>query len=52
MRIIRHNGQHDRLEGSEEGPASLEGSEALSGVRMVRHNGQHGRLEMSEGDPP
>ena len=33
--MIRHNGQHGRLEDSED----------------FRHNGQHGRLEGSEEEP-
>ena len=60
VRVVLDNGQHGRLEGSEEGSelllaptveVKLRGSgiatnpAGWSGVMMLRHNGQYGRLE-------
>ena len=50
VRRVRHNGQHGRLVGSEEGPELLLGSRWES-VRRGRHNCEQGRLEESEAVP-
>ena len=48
--MISHNGQHGRLEDSEEGPAYLSAA-GWGGLRLVWHNDEHSQLEGSEERP-
>ena len=50
VRMIRHNGQHSRLEMSKEGPAYIS-ARPVGRVKMGGHNGQHDGLEWREHDP-
>ena len=48
--MVGHNGQHDRLDGSEQADTTVS-TAGWSGVRMVRHIGQHRWLKGSEEGP-
>ena len=48
VRMVRHNGQHGRLEKSEHDPVITVSTAGWMGVRRGRQNYQNGRLESSE----